>query len=240
MSAAAPMPHGPLEVLVPGIHWLQGTVRMGPGVVINRVMVVLENEGELTIISSVRLDDAGITALEALGKVRHLVKIGTHGMDDAWYADRYDVLTWAAPGVQVAGRPADRELVPGGDTPVPWLSTFAFSATKDPELVFLAERGDGLLITCDCLQSWTSVDRCSFMGRMLTPVMGFTAGPVVVGPPWRKGMTPKGGSLQGDFERLGALSFDSLVGGHGRPLLGGARGAVHDAIRRVWPDAALS
>ncbi len=57
-------------------------------------MVILRHGGELTVINSVRLDAEGESALDALGKVTHVMKIGFHGMDDAYYVDRYEAKMW--------------------------------------------------------------------------------------------------------------------------------------------------
>ncbi len=53
---------------------------------------------------------------------------------------------------------------------------------------------------------------------VITRAMGFTSRRAQIGPPWRKGMTPQGGSLKGDFERLASLDFKHLIGAHGGPL----------------------
>ena len=42
------------------------------------------------MINSVRLDDAGLAALDKLGKVTDVIRIAAnHGMDDPFYAERY-------------------------------------------------------------------------------------------------------------------------------------------------------
>ena len=96
----ASMPHDALQEVLPGVHWMLGSVRMGPAMVLNRGMVVLEHEGELTVINAIRPSDPG--ELDALGRVVRVVKIGMHGMDDAWYRDHYDAPLWAAAGVEGA------------------------------------------------------------------------------------------------------------------------------------------
>jgi len=72
----------------------------------------------LTLINSIRLDDAGLAQLDALGRVTNVVKIGSlHGRDDPFYKARYGATFWAAPGmVHEHGLVADRELTPGGET----------------------------------------------------------------------------------------------------------------------------
>lgn len=55
-----------------------------------------------------------------------------------------------------------------------------------------------------------------------------------IGPPWKKFMTADGGSLRPDFDRLFELPFDSLIGAHGQPLLGGAKALLRDTVDRVF------
>ncbi len=82
----------------------------------------------------------------------------------------------------------------------------------------MVRRAGGILITCDAVQNWPDTRGCSAIAKVATRLMGFTKRPAQIGPPWRKGMTPPGESLREDFERLAALEFRHLIGGHGAPL----------------------
>ena len=224
------MPHGELQSLAEDAWWLQGTVRMGPGVVINRNMVVLRHEGELSLVSAIRLDEAGLTALEALGRVAHVVKIGTHGMDDGFYLERYGAEMWALDGAAKKRRTKTLGVDP---FPAPWVSVFAFELPTYPEGALLLDRGGGVLVTCDSLQSWPDFERCSAMARALTVGFGFSRHTVVIGPPWKRMVTPKGGTLEPDYRRLLELDFDTLISGHGKPLQG-AKPHVRDCVDRSF------
>jgi hypothetical protein len=228
------MPHGDLEELFPDVFWMQGTVRIGPGIVINRNMLILRHGGELSIINAIRPTANNLGAIEALGAVKNVVKIGMHGMDDAWFVERYGAKQWAAPGM--TGVDIDQELTPEGPQVTPWVSTFAFRDTVKPELALLVDRDSGLLITCDALQNWSDTERCSILAKGLSKVMGFSARPANIGPPWLRAMTPAGGSLKADFERLAALPFDHLIGGHGKPFSNGANAAVRSTISALFAD----
>ena len=226
------MAHGALIEEFPDVFRVQGTVRMGPGVLIPRNMIVLRHEGELTLLNSVRLDEDGLAALDALGTVRHLVKLGSHGMDDPFYLDRYEAERWGCPGV--TGKTITRRL--GEDTfPVPWISeVFLFEQTLGGEGALLADREGGVLLTCDSLQSWPDTDGCSVLAKPITMAAGFTSAPCVIGPPWRRAMTPKGGSLEADFRRLLGLEFQHLIAAHGKPLRSTAHAEVQAAVDRVY------
>ena len=226
-------PHGALEEVFDDIYRLQGSAVMGPGVRIPRNMVVLRHEGELTVVDAVRLDEAGHAALDALGAVKHVVKIGSHGMDDAWYLDRYDAQAWAPPGVEREGI-EDRPLPLDGPLPVPWLRLFLFEHTRAPEACLIVERAGGVLLTCDSVQHWPDLDGCSLLAKGVTKAFGFLKRPAVIGPPWLKMNTPEGGSLRPDFERLLAEEWDHLIGGHGKPLVGGAKAALEATVQAVF------
>lgn len=62
--------------------------------------------------------------------------------------------------------------------------------------------------------------------------MGFIT-PCVIGPMWLKASTPPGGSLRADFERVLALDFDSLISGHGTPMIGGAKEALAKNVAKL-------
>jgi len=47
-------------------------------------------------------------------------------------------------------------------------------------------------------------------------------------------MTPEGGTLRPDFERLVALPFEHLIGGHGGLCRGDARLRLRETITRVF------
>jgi hypothetical protein len=208
---------------------------MGPGITISRIMTILRHQGSLTLVNSIRLDETGLTALEALGSVDHLIKIGTHGMDDPFYVDRCGAKTWALPGAKWHGLTIDNPLELDAALPVPWLDLFIFDQTTVREAALIAERGNGLLITCDSVQHWPDLTGCSFLAKSVTQLMGFTRHPVVIGPPWRKRVTPAGGSLEPDFRRILEFPFDQLVGGHGAPLMASAKAELLATVDLIWP-----
>ena len=229
----APQAQGELHQAFTDIHVLHSTVRMGPGMRIPRTMVVLCDGGRLTVINAARPNDANLAALDALGTVAHVLKIGMHGMDDAWFLDHYDATDWALPGVDPDGRTVGRRLT-DDDLPLPWLSLFTFRDTTQPEAALVADRDGGVLLTCDSVQNWSDLDGCSTLGKGVTVAMGFNKRPANIGPPWKKIQTPKGGSLQADFQRMLDLPFDSLIGGHGKPMKGGAKAALTATVQAVF------
>ena len=105
MTHAPALPHGSLAQVFDDVWFVTGTSRptfMGMQWQYSRNMTVVRTGDELTLVNTVRLDDAGLTALDRLGRVRHVIKLGAfHGMDDAFYLDRNGAIS-----LHVVGRAA--------------------------------------------------------------------------------------------------------------------------------------
>ncbi len=224
------MPHHDLVPIFDDAWYLQGSVSFKPLVVLVRNMVVLRHDGELTLVNAIRLNEEGEAALTALGEVTHLVKIGGHEMDNAYYADTFDATLWGVPGAVPEG---GKELT-DESLPHPGLSLFQFRDTLQPEGALLLNAQGGLLITCDSVQHWVPSDLMSFLAKLITSGMGFEH-PAQIGPPWRKVMTPKGGSLRPDFERLVQLPFKHLIGAHGGLARDNAKELLRATVARTFP-----
>ncbi len=227
-------PHGSIEEIFVDAYFVTGSVAFKPLLRLPRNMIVLRNGEELTLINSVRLDEAGLASLDALGSVKHVVKIGFHAMDDDYYIDRYQAKRWAVAEGEGSPTP-ERDVVLSETTelPIPAARVFMFRDTVLPEAAILLEREGGLLITCDSVQHWAPQDLMSPAARLLTRLMGFQH-PAQIGPPWRKRQTPPGGSLRDDFERLAALPFKHMIGGHGGLLRDDGQARFRETIQRVY------
>ncbi len=235
MATSKVYPHDPLVELIPDVFFVHGSMRMGPGMVINRNMAVVRHGREITLLNPIRLNAEGEEALEALGTVRHVVRLGpAHGVDDAYSVERFGATFWSLGGDADYSEPKPAELLAeGGPLPIPDARLFVYRETVRPESCFVIDRGAGILLSCDSLQHWVSTSNCSFIAKGVTRLMGFLH-PANIGPPWKKLKTKPGGSLRPDFERLLEMDFDSLLGAHGQPLIGGARRALQATIDRVF------
>ncbi|HKE16165.1 MAG TPA: hypothetical protein VKB80_14915 [Kofleriaceae bacterium] len=222
----APGPRsGPLTQVFDDVWWAWGTTRFLPGLLFPRNMWIVREGGELVVIHGVMLPDEEQRKVEALGPVKHLVRLGAfHGMDDARYVKRYAPVVWAPPGVdQPEGVRTDRELRPGAPTPLAGSSLLAFASSRTPETVIHLERHGGILFTCDSVQNWDTTEGCSLLGGVMSRMMGFR-GRACIGPGWRKLCEPKDGrGFEPDFRRLLQLDFRHALGGHGGPMLNSAR-----------------
>ena len=222
-------PHGALEKIVDDVWYLTGSVAFKPLVRLPRNMVVIRHESELTLVNSVRLDAEGEAALLALGKITRVMKIGFHGMDDAYYVARFGAKYWSVSPDSDAVTKIDENTV----LPFPDARVFMFKQTNRPEAAILIERDGGLLITCDSVQHWVPKKVMSPLAKVLTRFIGFQKS-AQIGPPWRKVMTPEGGSLRTDFERLAGLKFSRLIGGHGGLLEAKANEVLGQSIKREF------
>jgi hypothetical protein len=124
-------------------------------------MVAVRDCEGLTLVNTVRLGDDALRRLESLGPTAHVVRLGAfHGRDDPFYRDRYGAKLWARPeAVHADGREADHLLVPDGVLPLGDAELFVFESAKFPEAALLLRCQGGILITCDAVQNWRSVDR---------------------------------------------------------------------------------
>jgi len=229
------MPHGAIEELWPDVFFVTGTMRnefFGSMWQFSRSMTIVREQDRLTIVNSVRLDDAGLAALDRLGTVVNVVRIGDmHGSDDRFYVDRYGASLWALPGMMARdGLKVDREFLPGGEMPFAGCSLFVFETTQRPEAILRVDREGGIMIACDSLQNWVEPDAFFDEATVATMrAMGFftTAG---LGLAWLHESAPRAE----DFLRLKAVPFRHALCGHGRPLRDGALAGYHAAFKRFF------
>ena len=231
----AALPHGPLEEVFPDVFFVTGTMRgefFGSMWQFSRNMTVVRDRGLLTIVNSVRLDDDGLKALEGLGKVENVVRIGDmHGVDDPFYVERYDARFWAMPGMDIQDElTVDRSLAAEGEMPFSKCSLFEFKTTKLPESILRLDREGGIMIACDSLQNWVAPDRF-FDDQTVETMRGlgfFTR--ANLGLAWLQESQPQAE----DFVRLKDVRFAHALCGHGVPLRDTAQEEFHAAFHRFF------
>jgi len=235
------LPHGDIREVLPGVHFVTGTMTM-PGplpIRFSRNMTILREGDRLVLVNTVRLDETGLAALDALGKVTDVIRLaGNHGMDDPFYRDRYQAKVWAVRGQRyTAGfdtNAPDVYLEPdvaidaSTELPLAGARVYTFGS-KPPEGMLVLERHGGTIVSGDCLQHWAEPDAYfSFLAKPLLRVMGFIR-PHNVGPGWLKQCKPPKEELRGILD----LEFANVLTAHGAPVVGGAREHFRPAIARV-------
>lgn len=233
-------PHGAIEEIFEDVFWLQGSVTIesvSPDLRINRNMVVIREGEALSVIGPVRLSEEGEAALDKLGRVEHVIRIGAnHGMDDAYCVARYGAAFWSPVGSLRYPEPKPQHILqPGGSLPFDGGTVFAFENIALPEAAILLEREGGILITADSLQHWKDWSGCSPAALEFFDQMGFSK-TTIIGPVWLRRLTPEGSSMKPDFERLLELEFKHHIAAHGAPCLGNAHALATAAVTTTFAD----
>ena len=224
--------HGPLLPVCDGVWAVRGRFRMGPGVVIGRTMTVVRGPDGLVLLNTIRLTPAGEAALDALGPVRHVVKLAdTHGVDEPYALARYGATWWILPGARTDTTLVERLLT--GDGPVP--GGRVLDLVDRPglrEAAYLVPHGGGTLVAVDAVQVHVDDEGTSWLGRLAGRAMGFTGG-VIVPPFWRRKRGLAGPAVAEALRPVTDAAFAHLVTGHGPPVVGGADAAVRAAVARA-------
>jgi hypothetical protein len=226
-------PHSEIKEVFPNIFYVMGTnITTHNDIEFqhSRNMIIIRDEGKLSLINTVRLDDKGLAELDALGKVENIIRIGAfHGRDDAFYIDRYHAKLWALPRMQHHNnRLADVLLAPNGIMPFTGCALFIFETSEYPEGILHIAKEDGILVTCDSIKNWVSADPFfSTASAKLYQEQGFF-GIATISNVWKEATKVQ----SSDFVRLKSLKFKHLLGAHGEPLLNYAYDAIALTIQR--------
>ena len=212
----------------------------------SRSMVVVRTGGSLTIINSLRLSEAGLAKLNALGDVKHVIRIAAaHGRDDLFYKRVYGAKVWAVEGtkyVRGLNYKADAYFTPdvwmNASTvlPIPHAKlAIVNTAYGAPEGSLLLRGGGGVLISGDNMHNWDGPDKYfNLEARILLPLIGMTK-PCQMGPMWKVSLQPD----MSDLRALLDLPWDSVLPSHGEPVLGGAKEKYRESLLGLCPDPPL-
>lgn len=231
------LPHGEITEIFPDIFFVKGQMEFATSdaiVLLTRAMTVVRDGSDLILINTVRLSEAGLQELDQLGTVRDIVRIGaSHGRDDAFYSNRYDLPVWAPEGTNhLRSIKAAVLLTETGPLPIPKASVVLFQTTSEPEAVLLLDQNDGILVTCDCFQNMISPDEfIDDASAKLLKKGGFFRS-CNIGPAWRARLKPE----KTDFERILNLKFRHLFPSHGDPQLNDAHEVASQTVKEVYWD----
>lgn len=227
-------PHDQIQCLYPGVFLLHGSIKMGPGMRMNRNMVILQDGSELTLINPVRMSEEGLAALDLLGKVNKVIRLGDfHGLDDEFYLNRYKCEFWAQPGQVTYKSPLPTRII-NSSTPGPIRESefFIFETALFPEAALLIKEHK-LLITTDSIQYHSDWSYFSWFTKFAFRLLGFKKG-LNIGGPWLKRVTSKNETLKMDFDALLALDFEVIIAAHGSITGNGAKVLLKTEMSNVF------
>ncbi|TVZ28321.1 AIG2 family protein [Gillisia sp. Hel_I_86] len=229
------MPHGEIKEIFKDVFFVSGTMKnefFGSMWQFSRNMTVIREDGKLSLINTVRLSEEGLAALEKLGSIVNVVRLGDmHGVDDPFYLDRYNTTYWTIPGMRVPeGVKPDKELKEDGEMPFNNASFFEFKTTKRPEGIIRLDREGGIMIACDSLQNWTEPDQFFDKGTVETMTKMDFFVRANLGLAWLHESEPK----PVDFENLKKIPFEHALCGHGYPLVNNAAKQYHTTFKRMF------
>lgn len=235
MSEAFPpvQPQDPIQELLPDLFLVRGSITFGPGR-ISRNMVVIRNEGELSLIGAVRMSPEAEVQLESLGKVAHVIRLcSAHGLDDAYTVQRFQAKFWAARDTaSVYPEPAPDVVFDERDElPVGPCSVMRFKGILDSEVALVWHRSDGVIVTADALQHYDDWRGFSFAGWLFLRLCGFKSG-TIVGPVWRRLFSYDDELLKASIDRLLEADFQHAVALHGTFVSIQTRERITQAIER--------
>lgn len=226
-------PHGPLRQLAPGLHVVDG--EWGP--LGRRMTVMATPDGRLAIHSAMRLGEAEMAKLDALGCVAWiLVPNPEHSTDAPWYAQRYPDARLLVPAQGRAALEKDG-LRPHGTHEADWPPELAGVIERaaldglrlNPEVVFL-HVASRTLVVCDLAFNLPAGGGgCLFrMFMRLNGALG-TFGPTRF---FRTMIVRDARALAASLRPVWAWDFDRIVVSHGDVREAGGKAALQAACAR--------
>jgi len=216
------LPHDTIKEIFENIYLVVGTSithHQGQDIQHSSNMTIVRHGNELSLINTVRLDERGLRELDALGRVKNVIRIGAfHGQDDAFYCDTYGAKLWALQGMkndcgQGTSIAMDIAMAPGGPMPFPDCEIFVFETSSYPEgIIHIAQNG-GILVTCDSIKNWLTTDRFFNESTAKSHQEEGKIGPADIAF-WSTACNVQ----LSDFLRLQSLSFRHLLSAHGSPI----------------------
>lgn len=233
-------PHGPLEEVFPGIWLVRGGIKMPMALPMkfSRSMTIVRGDDGLNLFNTMRLGEEGLRALEALGSVRNVIRLGGfHGRDDAFYRERYGAKISAVAGQRYTRglgskndaqdyMEPDAALSEDSVLPIAGARLKVIHSSTPPEAICRLDREGGILITADSLQHTPGPDEYfNLPARIMMKRMGFLK-PYNVGPGWLQFAKPSAREVRSILD----LDFEHVLPGHGTPVIGGAKEKFRPAI----------
>ncbi|MBN9226307.1 MULTISPECIES: hypothetical protein [Legionella] len=232
MSKYSPAwPHGDIIKAFENVYVVRGsniTYFADTRIQHSRNMTIINSNGDLTLINTVRLNEEGLRALDMLGSVKHVVSIGAfHGRDDAFYLDRYQSEFWTVHPEKKAY--ITRCLQDNNALPIKNSHFFMFKNSSPAEGFIYMNNQEGIIITCDSIKNWVEIDQYFSED---TAKMAISQGEITkarISPIWLNAT----GVHKADFDYLLHLQFKHLISAHGDVLKNTAYEDVKNSVEQI-------
>ncbi len=228
-------PYRDIDEVFPNVFFVRAGMKMPMRmpIKISRSMTLVRKNGELTIFNSVRVPEAGLKEIEALGKITKVVRLGGfHGRDDLFYKEKYGAKVYAVAGqTYVRGLPSPgKEAPPTYMQPDVWIDegntadlpsgiVKVFRTSSPIEGLYILNQEGGIAITADSLQNTAEPNEfVNWFAKVMMKKFGFWKANNV-GPGWVQFGKPKADEVRSILQ----LEFQHLLPGHGEPVIGQAK-----------------
>lgn len=228
-------PHAEIGQIFENVFMVTGTniiFHEGLRIKTSRNMVIVRQDGALTLINTVRLNEDGLKSLENLGQVKNIIRIGAfHGRDDAFYQERYQAKFWAFSSMEFShDERLDFDLKEGA-LPLADSELFTFKTTTFPEALIVINIEGGILVSCDSIKNWTKRDAYFDEATFELMRRSGSIGEAKIDLTWLQAMNPS----KDEIQKITQLKFKHLLSAHGDPLNNKAKKAVDDSIQSILP-----
>lgn len=243
--------HGPLENVFSDIWVVKGGSKLPLPIPVRltKTMTIVRNPEtkELTLINAMRVSDALLSQIEALGAIKYVLTVGAgHGKDDGFYRERFGATVYDVEGHEYVRKlgpageknevymEADVHLTKRGQLPLPNAVLKIIHTADAPEGVLYLKAEGGVLVTGDSLQNMPEPNEyVNFFAKIIMKRGGFFQA-YNVGPAWLDKAKPTASDLKSIFLES---EYANVIPGHGDPVVGGAkekyRPAVEVAIKKL-------
>ena len=221
------MPHGSLKQVLPNIYTVTGTMRLFGLFQYSRVMTIIKNDDELSLLNPVRVEENLLEHINKLGEISYLLKIGQlHNVDVPFYMDKFSPQLWinkddpSIGNYNVGGYFDDHETLPFLNAKVK-----VIEGSKVKESVLLSLDHGGCLHSCDAFVNMGVDSNHNWLTAKLSK---FLPKPTLIGPNWIKIAKPPQTSMKAVLD----YDFEHFVPAHGEPILGDAKQKLSEYIER--------
>lgn len=224
-------PHDDIVKAFEGVYVVRGTNLThfeGMKIQHSRNMTIVESNGDLTLINTVRLNENGLRELDKLGTIKHVISIGAfHGRDDAFYLDRYKAKLWT---VQANTNYHPMHYLNETDElPIKNGRFYLFKHSSPSEGFIYLDDNEGIIITCDSIKNWVDIDRFFDEDTAKIARSDGEISKARISPIWLNAT----GVQKTDFECLLKLRFKHLISAHGDVLRDTAYRDIKNSVEEI-------